>query len=67
MKTQQITEERFLTARTLFHDGLANIAMEMGQIDTAEVLYKETMKGCLMQVISHLFRGLCQIVSYVQN
>lgn len=48
--TKKITEEKFLTARTLFYDGLADIALQTGKIETAETLYKETMKGCLMQV-----------------
>uniref|UniRef100_A0A0B7BDA9 Uncharacterized protein n=1 Tax=Arion vulgaris TaxID=1028688 RepID=A0A0B7BDA9_9EUPU len=49
VQTKKITEAKFLTARTLFYDGLADIAMQTGEIETAETLYKETMRGCLMQ------------------
>ena len=34
------------------YDGLADIALQTGQIEAAERLYKETMKGCLSQVLN---------------
>ncbi|GFN76395.1 tetratricopeptide repeat protein 19, mitochondrial [Plakobranchus ocellatus] len=46
---KKITYDKFITSRTLMYDGLADIAMQTGQIETAERLYKETMKGCLQQ------------------
>lgn len=46
---KKITYDKFITSKTLMHDGLADIAMRTGQIENAEVLYKETMKGCLSQ------------------
>ncbi|CAL1538618.1 unnamed protein product [Lymnaea stagnalis] len=49
VEAKDITEEKFLTARILMYDGLADIAMQTGQIETAEALYKDTMKGCLQQ------------------
>ncbi|CAG5136071.1 unnamed protein product [Candidula unifasciata] len=61
VKSQQITEEKFLTARTLFYDGLADIAMQTGQIDTAEILYKETMKGCLMQGMEYNHNAMVEM------
>ncbi|XP_059152779.1 tetratricopeptide repeat protein 19, mitochondrial-like [Physella acuta] len=48
-EAKEITEDKFVTARTLMYDGLADIAMQTGDIETAEVLYKDTMKGCLQQ------------------
>ncbi|KAK6978870.1 tetratricopeptide repeat protein 19 mitochondrial [Biomphalaria glabrata] len=47
VESKSITEEKFLTARTLMYDGLADIAMQTGNLETAELLYKDTMKGCL--------------------
>ncbi|KAH9500363.1 hypothetical protein Btru_071604 [Bulinus truncatus] len=55
VESKDITEEKFLTARTLMYDGLADIAMQTGQLETAELLYKDTMKGCLQQLFSMLF------------
>ncbi|XP_005088843.1 tetratricopeptide repeat protein 19, mitochondrial [Aplysia californica] len=49
LKTEQITADKHLTARTLMYDGLADIAMQTGQMEPAEALYKETMKGCFQQ------------------
>ncbi|KAK3719399.1 hypothetical protein RRG08_029553 [Elysia crispata] len=46
---KKITQDKLITSKTLMYDGLADIAMQTGQIETAEKLYKETMKGCLSQ------------------
>ncbi|RUS76259.1 hypothetical protein EGW08_015974 [Elysia chlorotica] len=49
MAAKKITQEKLITSRTLMYDGLADIALQTGQIENAEMLYKETMKGCLSQ------------------
>ncbi|XP_064616611.1 tetratricopeptide repeat protein 19, mitochondrial-like isoform X2 [Liolophura sinensis] len=42
-----ITEKDFLFAVTNINDCLAELALVQGQLDTADRLYKEVMKGCL--------------------
>ena len=50
LKNKQITEERLITAKTLMYDGMADIALQTGQLDAAEALFKDTLQGCLHQV-----------------
>ena len=52
MAAKKITQDKLITSKTLMYDGLADIALQTGQIEAAERLYKETMKGCLSQVIN---------------
>lgn len=43
---------RLLQARVYIYDALANLALSRGEIDKAEKLYKETLRGSLQQGMS---------------
>ena len=49
LKLKKITFKTYIFAKTNIYDSLADMALGMGQLEKAERLYKETMKGCLQQ------------------
>ena len=55
LESKEITKEKHVTALTLMYDGMADIALVTGNLEAAEALFKETLKGCLQQVIYVFF------------
>ncbi|KAK7094919.1 tetratricopeptide repeat protein 19, mitochondrial-like isoform X2 [Littorina saxatilis] len=49
LKLKKINFKTYLGARTNIFDSLADMALVRGDLEKAEALYKETMKGCLQQ------------------
>lgn len=49
LKQKKIDMKTYIYARTNIFDSLADMALGLGQLEKAEGLYKETMKGCLQQ------------------
>ncbi|XP_076454895.1 tetratricopeptide repeat protein 19, mitochondrial-like [Babylonia areolata] len=49
LKLKKINMKTYVFAKTNIYDSLADMALGQGQLEKAERLYKETMKGCLQQ------------------
>ncbi|KAL8608217.1 hypothetical protein ACOMHN_016672 [Nucella lapillus] len=49
LKLKKINFKTYLYAKTNIYDNLADMALGQGDLEKAERLYKETMKGCLQQ------------------
>lgn len=49
LKLRKINQKTYIYAKTNIYDSLADIALGQGDLEKAERLYKETMKGCFQQ------------------
>ena len=49
LKLKKISFKTYIFAKTNIYDSLADMALARGELEKAEGLYKETMKGCLQQ------------------
>lgn len=49
LKLKKINFKTYIYAKTKIYDNLADMALGQGELEKAERLYKETMKGCLQQ------------------
>ena len=48
-RLKKIDEIKYIDGRILIFDGLAGVALAIGELEKAENLYKETLKGCLQR------------------